>query len=139
MTPPSSVSRSSIRIDAAIGQRLLVTLAGLVKPGQPLGEPFLLAADRFRIIAALDADADGVLQPRARLEQIRAAVVDLRIFLVPENVAAFGVEKHDALGQDVDRLAQPLVRFARVRNRSLRLGARAQDFAALGGTMAAIT
>ncbi len=116
-----------------------MTIAGLVKPGQTLGEPFLLAANRFRIIAALDADADGVRQPRARPEQIGAAVVDLRIFLVPENVAAFGVEKHDALGQDVDRLAQPFMRFTRVRNRSLRLGARAQDFAALGGTMAAIT
>ena len=115
--------------DAAVGQRLLVPLAGLVQLLEPLGDPFFLAADRFRIIAALDADADGVFQPRARLEQIRTAVVDLRIFLVPENVAAFGIEKHDALRQDVDRLPQPLVRFARLRNRGFDLGALARDLA----------
>ncbi len=51
--------------DAAVGQGLLVALAGLVELGQPLGDPFFLAADRFRIVAARDADADGVLQPRA--------------------------------------------------------------------------
>ena len=119
--------------DAAIGQRLLVAFAGPVQLVEPLGDPFFLAADRFRIVAALDADPDGVLQPRAVLEQVRAAVVDFRIFLVPEDVAAVGVEEHDALRQDVDRLAQPLVRFARLRDRGLRLGAFAHDLADLGG------
>src|SRR6202034_3475505 len=82
---------------AAVGQDLLMALAGLIKPGQPLGEPFLFATDCFGIIAALDADADGILQSRTGYEQIRAAAVDFGIFLVPENVAAIGVEKHDAL------------------------------------------
>ena len=61
MTPPSSVSRSSIRMTAAVGQRLLVAFAGLIELGEPLGDPLFLAADRFGIVAALDADADGVL------------------------------------------------------------------------------
>ena len=45
--------------DAAVGQRLLMALAGLMEPFQPLGDPFFLAADRFRIFAARDADADA--------------------------------------------------------------------------------
>ena len=119
--------------DAAVGQRLFMPFARLMELCQPLGDPFFLATDRFWIIAALDADADGVLQPRARLEEVGTAVVDLRIFLVPENVAAFGVEKHDALRQDVDRLAQPLMRFACLGNRRLGLGARAHRLAAICG------
>ena len=121
---------------AAVGQRLLVACAGLIQPGEPLGDPLFLAADRFRIIAALDADADGVLQPCARLEQVGAAVVDLGVLLVPEDVAAVGIEKHDALRQDVDRLAQPLVGFSRIRDRGFRLGAHAHDLADLGRSAA---
>ena len=105
---------------AAVGQRLLVAFAGLIQPLEPLGDPLLFAADRFGIVAALDADADGVLQPRARREQIGAALVDLGVFLVPENVASLGIEEHDALRQDVDRLAQSFVRFSRLGDRGLR-------------------
>src|SRR6202022_3468170 len=117
---------------AAVAKDLLVAVAGLIQSGQPLGDPLLFAADRFRIIAALDADADGILQPRARPEKVRTAVVDLGILLVPENVAPIGVEKHDALRQDVDRLAQPFMRFSRVGNRGLGLRALAHDLADLG-------
>src|SRR5437879_8051202 len=52
---------------AAVGKDLLMAFAGLIKLGEPLGDPLLFAAGRFGIIAALDADADGILQPRARL------------------------------------------------------------------------
>ena len=90
--------------DATVGQRLLMPLAGLVQLPEPLGDPFFLAPDCLRIIAARDADADGILEPRARPEQVRTAAIHLRIFLVPENIAAFGIEKHDALRQDIDRL-----------------------------------
>ncbi len=116
---------------AAVAQGLLVALAGLIKPFEPLRDPLFLAADRFGIIAALDADADGILQPRARLEQVGAAAVDLGVFLVPENVASLGVEEHDALRQDVDRLAQPLVGFPRFRNRGFRFRAHTRDVAGL--------
>ena len=78
--------------DAAVGQRLLMPLAGLVQLLEPRGDPFFLAPECLRIIAARDADADGILQPCARLEQVRTAAVHLRIFLVPENIAAFGIE-----------------------------------------------
>ena len=115
--------------DAAVGQRLLMPLAGLVQLLEPRGDPFFLAADGFRIIAARDADADRILQPRARLEQVRTAAVHLRIFLVPENIAAFGIEKHDALRQDVDRLPQALVRFARLGKSGVDLGVLARDLA----------
>ncbi len=114
---------------AAVGKNLLVTFAGLPEPGDPFGDPFFLAADRLGVIAALDADADGVLQARTRLEKVGAAAVDLGVFLVPENIAAVGIEKHDALRQNIDRLAQSLMRFARFRDRSLGLGAHAGDFA----------
>ena len=116
---------------AAVGKDLLVALAGLIELAEPLGDPLFLAADRFRIIAAFDADPDRILQPRARHKQIGTAAVDLRIFFVPENVAAFGVEKHDALRQDVDRLAQSLVGFSRLGNRRLGLCALAHNLADL--------
>src|SRR5215213_9724236 len=115
--------------DAAVGQRLLMPLAGLEHLLEPRGDPFFLAADRLRIIAPRDADADGILQPCARLEQVRTAAVHLRIFLIPENVAAFGIEEHDALRQDIDRLPQALVRFACLRNRGVHLGALEHDLA----------
>src|SRR5215213_8061798 len=67
--------------DAAVGQRLLMPLAGLEHLLEPRGDPFFLAADRLWIIAARDADADGILQPCAGLEQIRTAAVHLRYIL----------------------------------------------------------
>jgi hypothetical protein len=79
---------------------------------------------------------NGVLQTHATLEQVRAAAIDLRIFLVPENVAAVGIEKHDALRQDFYCLAQPFVGFARLRDRSLGFGAHAHDLADFGGSTA---
>ena len=118
--------------DAAVAEGLLVALPGVIELLDPFGDPLFFAADRFGIIAALDADADSVLQPRARLEQIRAAIVYLRIFLVPEDVASLGVKEHDALGQDVDRLAQSLMGFSRFGDRGFRFCALAHDLADLG-------
>ena len=54
---------------AAVGEPLLVARGGLMQPCQPFGDPLLLAAFGFRIIAARDADADGVGQPRADLNR----------------------------------------------------------------------
>ena len=106
---------------------MLVTLAGLIEPGEPLGDPLFLAADGFWIIAALDADAQRVLEPRPLLEEMGAAAVDLGIFPVPENIAGFGIQKHDALRQDVDRLGQPVMGLSRFGDGGFRFGARAHD------------
>jgi hypothetical protein len=122
---------------AAIGEDLLMALAGVIKLREPLGDPFLFATDRCGIIAALDADPDRILKSCARLEQVGTAVVDLRLFLVPENVAPLGIEKHDALGQNVDRLAQPLMGFSRMRDRGFGLGSLAHDLAHRGDLAAA--
>ncbi len=118
--------------DAAIAEDLLVPFAGVIKLLEPFGDPFLFATDRFGIVAALDTDADGILEPRARLEQVRTAVVDFGVFLVPEDVASLGVEEHDALRQDVERLAQAFVGFPRFGDRSFRFRALAHDLANLG-------
>ena len=42
-------------------------------------------------------------------EQVGAALVDVGIFLVPQDVAPLVVEEHDALRQDLERFAQTLV------------------------------
>ncbi|MGY4432960.1 hypothetical protein ACVWWO_005437 [Bradyrhizobium sp. F1.13.1] len=119
--------------DAAVRQLLLVARAGLIELLQPLRDPFFLMAGSFGIIAAGDADAQRVLQAGALLEQIGGLAVDLRVLLVPEDIAALGIEKHDALRQDVDGLAQALMGFARFRDRSL--GTAAQSFVAFGRRM----
>ena len=103
---------------ASVGQALLVPAARVVETLEPFGDPFFLTADRFRIVAAGDADAQRVLQARARLEQVSAAPIDVGVLLVPQDVAPLRVEEDDALRQDVDRVAQPLVGFPRLRNRS---------------------
>src|SRR5271165_1231661 len=123
--------------DPAVGELLLVARVGLVHLGEPLGDPFLFAAGGFRIVAARDANAKRILEPRAGREQIGAAVIDLRILLVPENIAAFCVEKYDALRQELDRLAQPLMRLAGIRNRGLGLGAGPRNLCGLDGRMPA--
>ena len=74
--------------------------------GQAFGEPRLLAADGLRIVAAADADAKGVGQLRALLEEVGGAGVDFRIAGVPHHVATLGVEEDDAFRQGVHRLAQ---------------------------------
>ena len=110
-----------------------MALAGLMELGHALGDPLLLAADRFRIIAARNTGPQRIGHAHARFEQVGAAAVDLRVFLVPEDVAAFGVQKHDALRQQIDRLAQPLVRFASLGHRRFRRGALAHHLGDVGG------
>jgi hypothetical protein len=85
-----------------------VAPSGLVQLGDALGEPFLLAPCGLGIIAALDADAQRVSQLDAGLQQIGGLGVDLRVLLVPQDVAVFLVEEDDALRHGLDRLAQPL-------------------------------
>jgi hypothetical protein len=46
--------------DATVGELLLVAVAGLIESCNTLGDPRLFAADRLRIVATRDADADGV-------------------------------------------------------------------------------
>src|SRR5262249_48259302 len=96
------------------------------------GDPFFLAPDRFRIVAARDTDADGVGEPGSWLEQIGAAPVDLGVLPVPEDVAAVIVQRDDALPQGLDGPAPPLLGFARLCKRCFRLGARALDLVVIG-------
>jgi hypothetical protein len=76
---------------------------------EPLGNPLLLAPRGLRIVTPFDADAQRVLEPRAVHEQVGAALVDVGVLLVPQDIAVFGIEKNDALGQDIDGVAQPLM------------------------------
>ena len=95
---------------AAVGQRLLVLQTRAVEEAEALGDPLLLAPLGCGIVAARHADAQRVLELRAHLEEIGAALVDVGVFLVPQDVAALGIEKHDALRQYLQGLAQPLMR-----------------------------
>ena len=115
--------------DAAVGQRLLVSLARREQLLEPRGDPFFLAADRFRVIAAGNADADRIFQSHARLEQVGGSSVHLCIFLVPENVAAVSIENDHALRKHVDRLPQALLRFARFGQSNLERGIPARGLA----------
>ena len=84
-----------------------MALAGIVEQRQSFGQPLLLAPNRLGVIAAPDADAQGVGQAHALAEEVGRAVIDLGVLLVPQNVAALGIEEDDPLGQHVERLAQP--------------------------------
>ena len=65
----------------------------VVEQREPLRDPFLLAPDRGRIVAARDADAQRVFEPCAGFEQVGAALVDVGILLVPQDVAALASRK----------------------------------------------
>ena len=98
---------------AAVGENLLVLLARLVEQLQPLPDPLFLAPGGSGIVAALYADAQGVLETRAHFEEIGAALVDVGIFLIPQDVPPLVVEEHDALREYFERFAQTLVRGGR--------------------------
>ncbi len=85
-------------------------------------QPFLLAADRFRVFAAAKARAHGVLELAADLEVVDGARVDGGILTVPRHIPAFGIEDHDALGQQVDGLEEPGLGRSRERQGCLDLG-----------------
>ena len=121
---------------AAVGQGLFVTMAGMIELLEPLVDPFILAADRIRIVAARHALLQGVAQHRALFKEIGTLVVDLGVLLVPEDVAAVGIEKHDALRQNIDGLAQARIRASRIRNRRLGFRALAHDLADFGNLAA---
>ena len=97
---------------AAVGQPLLVAAAGISSSASRSASHSSSRPIGFRIVAALDADAQRVREPRAGLEQVGAALVDFGVLLVPQDVAALRVEEDDALRQDVDRFAQPRMRLA---------------------------
>ena len=112
---------------AAICQHLLMGRFRMIHLLETLVDPFVFAPDRFRIVAASDADLQRVAQPRALREQIRTLGVNFGVFLVPENVAAIGVEKHDTLRKNVDGFAQTRIRLLSAGNGRLGLGALADD------------
>jgi hypothetical protein len=108
---------------AAVGEGLLVAAGRVAEKVEPLLEPRLLAPDRRRIVAARDADAERVFELGADPEHVGAALVDVGVCLVPEDVAPLLVEKHDSLGQDIDGVAEPRMGALRFRDGCLRRGA----------------
>ncbi len=89
-------------------------LAGVAQHLQPAAQPFILVSDSFGIVAPRHPDPQRVLQPRAGGEEVGGAMVDLGVALVPQDVAALGVQEDDALGQGVQRGRQALLGQARV-------------------------
>ena len=104
---------------APVGQHLLVRRLRVAHEIQPLADPLFLAALGGRIVAARHADAQRVLKLDADFEKVGAALVDIGILLVPEDVASLVIEEDDPLRQDVDSLAQTAFRRLRVAHRSL--------------------
>ena len=90
---------------AAVGQALLEGGAGIAHAVHATREPFLLAPGGFRILATRDADPERVLQAAPDREQVGAALIDLGVALVPEQIAPLGIQDDDALRQRVERLA----------------------------------
>ena len=88
---------------ASVGELLLQPLArGVLQLGEAFGDPRLLPAGRFGVVAALDADPQGLGELAARGEEVGGAVVDLGVARVPEDVTPLGVQEDDALGKGVD-------------------------------------
>ena len=110
---------------AAVGENLLVLLARLVKELEPLPDPRFLAPHGSRVIAALDANAQRVFEACAHFEQVGATLVDVGIFLVPQDVPPLVVEENDALWEYLERFAQTLVGGGRGRHRGVGEGTRA--------------
>jgi hypothetical protein len=100
-----------------------MAFARLIESGEPLGDPFLLTADCFWIIAARNADADGVVQARAVLKQVRAPAVDFRVFLVPENVAPCGKMSSASRSRSCDLRASAMAASASIRVCAISLAA----------------
>ena len=105
-----------------VSQLLLVASIRVEEFVQPRRHPLFFAAERLRIVAALDADSQRVGQPGTGLEQMGAALVDVDVLLVPKDVAPFGVEEHNAFRKNVDGIAQPRGGFPRFQNRDCGLG-----------------
>ena len=118
MMPPSLVLRSSISTTRPSESTCSCGAPGLRIKVEPLGDPLLLAAEGRRIVAARHADAQRVLELDADFEEVGAALVDVGVLLVPQDVASLAVEEDDALRQNVDRFAQAPFRRLRVAHRS---------------------
>ncbi len=93
--------------------------------GDALRDPFLLASGDVGIEPACHALPKDRLEPRAGNEHVGALRVDVPELAVAQDEAVVGIEEKKALGQDLDRLLQTVMRLARasLRRCRLRLGA----------------
>ena len=57
--------------------------------------------------SAFDALAQRIRKPGADMKEVRRPMIGLGVLLVPQDVAAFGVEEDDAVGHRLNRFAQP--------------------------------
>ena len=108
ITPPSLFRRSSIIIPRPSAEPLLVPppedkASRGARPSIPLRGRSLRENRPAQYRCATCPAA------ARRPKQIGTALIDIGVFLVPQNVTAFGIEKDQTMRQNIDRVPEPLV------------------------------
>ena len=88
--------------------------------GQPLGEPFLLAA-LVDIIALRHARAQRILETCAGDDGVARLAIHCRVAMVPQDMPILGVEQHQAFRHQVRGVDKLLMRRPGLRRRALGL------------------
>src|SRR5262249_46527767 len=99
-----------------------MTRSGIVEQSQSFRDPGLLATRRRWVVASFNANAQGIFEPHADLEEVGAALIDLGVLPVPKDVAPFRIEKDER--QDLNGIAQSRVGPLCFRKSGFRFGLR---------------
>ncbi len=102
--------------------------AGVLEARHALGQPFLLAPDRFRVFAAGKTRANGILELAADLQVVGGSRVYGGVLTVPRHIPALGIQDHDAFRQQVDGFEKSGLGGSRERQGRLDLGAADEPF-----------